>query len=220
VRAGADLQRREPGLTRPPGTRLSLPGSEWDRSPREDPDCYPGPIPPFAFRFGGAWIEPLGSERHVAELERHEVAVLAYGSNACPGQLRRKLGDHVSDPPVVLPVVVDGLLVVFADLLARYGSVPATVAASPLVRDERTHVLLCSAAVAEVIDGTEGGYHRLPLHPEVHPVRLVAGRAPVPGCSAYVGVRGPLRDHRGALVPLAALAQPEAREVHAAARGR
>jgi hypothetical protein len=148
------------------------------------------------------------------------VAVLAYGSNACPGQLRRKLGDHVADPPAVLPVVVDGLLVVFADLLARYGSVPATIAAVPHARGTRSHVLLCSAAVADVIDLSEGGYHRLPLRPDVHPVRLVAGGVPVPGCAAYVGVRGPLLDERGEPVPLGALAQRDARVLHAAARGR
>lgn len=142
------------------------------------------------------------------------MALLAYGSNACPGQLRRKLGDRLAQPAVVLPVEVEGLAVVFADLLARYGSVPATVVAHE-GGTARTHVLLCSAAVADVIDLTEGGYHRLPLDAGVHPVRLAAGGVPLPSCEAYVGVRGPLLDERGRPVPLTSLTQAEARGVHA-----
>jgi hypothetical protein len=175
-------------------------------------------VPPFGYRFGGGWVERVPEEEHAEQLGRHEVALLAYGSNACPGQLRRKLGDQLADPPVVLPVEVDGLLVVFADLLAGYGSVPATVAAVPGAVASRTHVLLCSAAVAEVIDLTEGGYRRLPLDPGVHPVRLAADGTPVPGCEAYVGVRGPLLDDGDAPVPLGALTQPQARALHAERR--
>jgi hypothetical protein len=158
-----------------------------------------------------------GPAAQVAELERHDVALLAYGSNACPGQLRRKLGDEVAPPPVVLPVEVHGIAVVFADLLAGYGSVPATVVAEPGTT-AGSHVLLCSTAVADVIDLTEGGYRRLPLDPEVHPVRLAEGGVVVPACEAYVGVRGPLLDDGGAPVPLEALSQPRARALLAERR--
>jgi hypothetical protein len=191
------------------GRPIAIVGSEWDRAPRVDPDGYPGPVPPFPYRFGGSWIEPIEEPQVVEELGRHPVAILAYGSNACPGQLRRKLGEQVEPALAVLPVDAEGLLVTFAALRASYGSVPATVVAAP--GSSRTHVLLLPEERALQIDATEGSYLRLALDPEVHPVCLAGGGRRLERCETYVALAGPLLDDDGSPVPLAALDQPAAR---------
>lgn len=86
-------------------------------------------------------------------------------------------------------------------------------------------VLLLGLGVAVFVGGlysgisgigdTVEGYHRLPLDPDVHPVRLAAGGTPVPHCEVYVGVRGPLLDDADAPVPLHAITQAQARALHA-----
>ena len=191
------------------GGPIAIAGSEWDRAPRVEPDGYPGPVPPFPYRFGGSWIEPVDERELAAELGRHPVAMLAYGSNACPGQLRRKLGEQVEPPLVVLPVEVEGLLITFAALRASYGSVPATVVAAP--GTSRTHVLLLPEERALQIDATEAAYARLPLDPARHPVRLPDGTPLAVRCDAYVAEAGPLLGGDGRPVPLADLDQVSAR---------
>ncbi|KAI0566898.1 6-phosphofructo-2-kinase/fructose-2 6-biphosphatase 4 [Gracilaria domingensis] len=60
-----------------------------------------------------------------ADVSRFHV-VLAIGSNAAPEQLRRKYG-NTELPVHVVPVQVRGMDVVYAALMAPYGSIPATV---------------------------------------------------------------------------------------------
>lgn len=59
-------------------------------------------------------------------------AVAAVGSNAAPGQLRRKFAAHLDDVAIlVIPITVPDHIVAYANRLAEYGSVPATLVARP-----------------------------------------------------------------------------------------
>ncbi|MCH8489031.1 MAG: hypothetical protein LAT81_03740 [Oceanicaulis sp.] len=59
-------------------------------------------------------------------------AVAAVGSNAAPGQLRRKFAAHLDDVAIlVIRITVPDHIVAYANRLAEYASVPATLVARP-----------------------------------------------------------------------------------------
>src|SRR5690606_19462991 len=94
---------------------------------------YPYERPRWSFR---CWphhdhVAPVGVLRR-GELDGR-AAVLAIGSNAAPDQLRRKFGSHHSgaQPIVVLRAGLRDHDVVFAAMVASYGSVPATLLEAP-----------------------------------------------------------------------------------------
>ncbi len=86
-------------------------------------------------------------------------AVLGYGSNASPVQLRNKYRDA---GPVVMPTLraeIVGLDVVYAPIVSYYGSIPATLAVSPGVRAEAWVQLLTEAQLTEMHASEARGVH-------------------------------------------------------------
>lgn len=102
----------------------------------------------------------LGHETlHPAELEvdpAERVAMLAYGSNAAPEVLARKLA--LSDQPVlVVPAWLDGFDVVYSAHISPYGAVPATLQRSAGT-EVRAHVVYMTEAQAGLVAATEPNY--------------------------------------------------------------
>lgn len=164
---------------------------------------YPYERPPGAFRYWPALdrVEPIRSVGASAD----RAPVLAIGSNAAPVQLRRKFGGHPSGrrPIEVVPAMVRDHDVVHAAMVARYGSVPATLVARPGTTCH-VHVTLLDPPQLDHMHETEGlgsAYQLVRLDP-----RLV--EAPVLGAlssvEAYVATAGPMLVH-GTPVALAAI---------------
>lgn len=83
-------------------------------------------------------------------------AMLAYGSNAAPEVLARKLA--LSDQPVlVVPAWLDDFDVVYSAHISPYGAVPATLQRSPGTR-VRVHVVYMTSAQVGLVDATEPNY--------------------------------------------------------------
>ena len=128
--------------------------------------------------------------------------VIAYGANASPEALARKLpGARIA----ALAARLRGWAVVHSAHLSPYGAVPATI-----VRDAEAewpvHVLLVDEG-HERLDATEPNYRRVTLHD----LDLeVDGLGRVPSAEAYVSRHGPLVLD-GAPVPLGSVPQPELR---------
>lgn len=82
--------------------------------------------------------------------------MLAYGSNAAPEVLARKLA--LSDQPVlVVPGWLDDFDVVYSAHISPYGAVPATLQRSPGTR-VRVHVVYMTSAQVGLVDATEPNY--------------------------------------------------------------
>ena len=79
--------------------------------------------------------------------------VLAYGSNASPAQLRRKLPE-IKEPIAVLEASVRDLDVVYSARFAKYGAIPATLASSPGTT-LHTHVVFLTKDQLRLIHKTE-----------------------------------------------------------------
>jgi hypothetical protein len=90
-------------------------------------------------------------------IERDErVPLLAYGSNAAPRVLARKLAlSH--EPVLVVPASLHGFDVVYSAHISPYGAVPATLQRSPGTAVE-VHVIYATEAQAGVITATEPNY--------------------------------------------------------------
>jgi hypothetical protein len=80
-------------------------------------------------------------------------AVLAYGSNASPESLRWKFPDHVAVLPL-LRGTATGIDVVYSAHMTVYGSIPATLQASPGTRAE-VFVALLTQAQLELVAAWE-----------------------------------------------------------------
>jgi hypothetical protein len=91
-------------------------------------------------------------------------AVLAYGSNAAPSQLKRKFAATLKDEMVpVLKAFLPGFDVVFSARLSRYGAIPATLAPSKGTVLETFVTCLTDGQLAkmhetEIDTGKRGGY--------------------------------------------------------------
>ena len=81
------------------------------------------------------------------------IPVLAYGSNASPEQLRRKLSP-IKDPIAVLSATLKDLDVIFSGQFSRYGAVPATITSSKGTM-LYTHVVLLTKKQLSIIHKTE-----------------------------------------------------------------
>ncbi len=107
--------------------------------------------------------EPFVQLRHETlaadeiEIDRDErTAMLAYGSNAAPEVLARKLA--LSDQPVlVLPAWLDDFDVVYSAHISPYGAVPATLQRSPGTR-VRVHLVYMTDAQVGLVSATEPNY--------------------------------------------------------------
>src|SRR4051794_21165790 len=166
----------------------------WKKRPQpsEWADGYPFHRPERSFFLGGADEGPLPAS----------APILAYGANASPAALERKLpGARVA----ALAGTLRGWSVVHSAHVSPYGAVPATI-----VPDETcelpVHVLYMDEDRAR-LDATEPNYRRLWLRGLDLDVDSVGS---VPAVEAYVSRHGPLVID-GRPVPLNARPQPELR---------
>lgn len=148
-------------------------------------DPYPGARPAFDF----VQHEGVGHAYTGPPDDLPRVALLAYGSNACPAKiewLRTALG--LPGPVVVRRAVTTGLAAVWAaGLRVVDDQRPATLCARPGTL-ERHAVWFATAEQLAVLDAGEGRgtrYRLVRLH--TGDVRLADG-TPVPGPLAYVGL--------------------------------
>ena len=126
--------------------------------------------------------------------------LLAYGANASPERLARKLpGARVA----ALAGTLRGYAVVHSAHVSPYGAVPATLVPAPGA-EEPVHVLFVDGG-PERLDATEPNYRRVRLHGvDLEVDRL--GR--LDAVDAYVSHHGPLVDGDGP-VPLGGKPQDE-----------
>jgi hypothetical protein len=173
---------------------------------------YGPPTYPFA-QLGHQTLDP-------AELEidrEQRTPVLAYGSNAAPQVLSRKLA--LSDQPVlVLPARLAGFDVVYSAHISPYGAIPATLQRSP-GPEVRVHVIYMTSAQIGVISATEPNYE--PQLLEGIECQLEGDGEHLPEVSAYISRHGCLLvgDSEVALAAVAAtgrtlaeMSEPEAME--------
>lgn len=148
---------------------------------------YPYPAPDHDFLFAGGDIAPLSAEAGLSARQ----PVIAVGSNRAPEQLARKFGTGAG---VEIPVTwawMHGFDVVYCAHLAAYGSVPATLHASPGT-DVRVAVTWLTESQLERMHETENvGENYVYGTFDEDVIDLGAGRPAVPpGC--YITRRGAL----------------------------
>jgi hypothetical protein len=121
--------------------------------------------------------------------------VVAVGSNASPGQVRRKLLRHSVRPVVPMTLAeVPGIIPGVSAHVSRPGYVPAVPVEAAEV--SRLFVLWLDDDELAALDRTEPNYRRCRLPAERHPVVSASG-APLPPCFVYVGKHGHLVDAQG-----------------------
>ena len=175
---------------------------------------YPYRAPPGPFIQLGH--QTLAPEEIDLDLEER-TPVLAYGSNAAPKVLSRKLA--LSDQPVlVVPARLCEFDVVYSAHISPYGAIPATLQRSSGT-EVRVHVIYMTSAQIGVISATEPNYEAELL--EDVECRLEDGEE-LREVSAYISRHGCLLIDGSEValtaVPangrtLAALAEPEAMEL-------
>jgi hypothetical protein len=129
-------------------------------------------------------------------------ALLAYGANASPEALTRKLAHLPPEPIAVLRVALRGWDVVYSAHITRYGSVPAAVVPSPGTV-ANVHLVFPSEAQMEAIAASEGENYRLEQLADFTATYEVGGEGPRE-IDAFIGAYGPLLVD-GAPVALAAI---------------
>ncbi|MFG2882649.1 hypothetical protein ACGFYV_10085 [Streptomyces sp. NPDC048297] len=160
-------------------------------APHDHPLSYPGAWPTESGLLHGDRMLPL--ERLVHE---DRVPVLAVGSNACPGQLRRKMDDFGIDSPIpMVRVRVTGIDVGVSAHVSRMGYVSASPVKSPHAVRELFLIWLDPRQLA-VMDASELNFWRARLPaPDVR-IELPDGST-LPGAHAYVNWHGVLHDGAG-----------------------
>ena len=148
-------------------------------APRTSPLCYPGVHPLESYllsgpndldinpikvadtlggsNVGGATLSKKLDSLGATPLERR-YPIIGYGSNANPAQLQNKFYDKDDDTSTVIPVfkaTLEGYDVVYANSFASYGSIPATITASPGTTVSVWITLLDKSQLA-TMDKTEG----------------------------------------------------------------
>jgi len=141
---------------------------------------YDRPTRPFAQR-GHLTMDP--DEAGIDPAERRPL--LAYGSNAAPRVLARKLALS-RDPVLVVPATLREFDVVYSAHISPYGAVPATLQRSPGTAVE-AHVIYMTDAQIELITATEPNYEPATLR-EVE-CQLEAGET-LTELTAYVSRHG------------------------------
>jgi hypothetical protein len=129
-------------------------------------------------------------------------ALLAYGANASPEALTRKLAALPPEPIPVLRVALSGWDVVYSAHVTRYGAVPAAVVASPGTVAS-VHLVFPNDEQLAAIAATEGANYRLEQLADFTAELEVGGEGPRE-IDAFVSVHGPLLLD-GAPVALAAI---------------
>jgi hypothetical protein len=116
-----------------------------------------------------ARLSELLTHRQLSDFEAGAYhAVAAVGSNAAPGQLRRKFAGHLDDVAIlVIRITVPDHIVAYANRLAEYASVPATLVARP-GGTARVWATLLSARDYAIMNATEDRgavYDGVPIKP-------------------------------------------------------
>ena len=156
---------------------------------------YPGRRPRFSFFFThhGIYRCPLRSlnglltARHLAPVSER-IPVLAYGSNACPGQLYRKYNQdsRLTNVPVLYGRL-NGADVVYSRRFTRGGYVPATLVRAR--RSLQSWVTLLTAEQLSAMDSTEGRPNVYQLV-EVAKLKFFMRRLQVSPLFTYLDVSG------------------------------
>ncbi|MEU8381804.1 hypothetical protein [Streptosporangium sp. NPDC048865] len=127
------------------------------------------------------------------------------GSNAAPGQLRRKFTAAGIRPVVPLtPATAHGVAPGVSAHVSRSAYLPA--APVRVAGASRLFVVWVDDAQLAALDATEPNYFRLPLPPDSFPVTLPSGEV-LPSCHVYAGRHGCLVGEEGE--PLRLAPQPE-----------
>lgn len=157
-----------------------FPGAE------QDPLAYPGRRPEFSFvyhqgavhrvqvngedpselRVGAVSLDEFLREHNSPPLEQRK-AVLAVGSNGCPGRLEEKYKDQ---PDTAIPVFVgtiDNTAVVYSRRIVSYGALPATYLRHPGARSWLSVTMLTDEQF-ESMNRTESGYALVQVGEQFH----------------------------------------------------
>jgi hypothetical protein len=129
-------------------------------------------------------------------------ALLAYGANASPEALTRKLAALPPAPIPVLRVALSGWDVVYSAHVTRYGAVPAAVVASPGTVAS-VHLVFPNDEQLAALAATEGRNYRLERLVDFTAELEMGGEGPRE-IDAFISVHGPLLSG-GAPVALAAI---------------
>jgi hypothetical protein len=144
--------------------------------------------------------EAASPARFDAAVRAGAVGVLAYGSNASPAVLRRKLGEEVAAAVVARRVVLRDADVVYSAHISAHGAIPGTLHPSPGTEVDAWLLAVPSHAMP-ALDATEPNYRRRPYA----------------GAHAYLSRHGALRVDDG---PVALAAVPaRGRRLRALAQG-
>lgn len=117
-------------------------------------------------------------------------ALLAYGANASPEALTRKLAVLPPRPIPVLRVALRGWDVVYSAHVTRYGAVPAAVVASPGTVAS-VHLVFPDDEQRVALAATEGQNYRLERLVDLIAELDVGGEGPSE-IDAFISVHGPL----------------------------
>ncbi|MBS1863675.1 MAG: hypothetical protein JSS68_18420 [Actinobacteria bacterium] len=117
-------------------------------------------------------------------------ALLAYGANASPEALARKLAHLPPRPLAALRVALGGWDVVYSSHVTRYGSVPAAVVPSPGTV-AAVHLVFPDDEQLEALAATEGENYRLEQLVDFSAEPAIGGEGPTE-IDAFVSVHGPL----------------------------
>lgn len=157
---------------------------------------YPYAIPKRSFALAAGKLLDLGE----VEVElSSRVAVLAYGSNAAPAVLARKLA-RSGDPVPVLRATLHGFEAVYSAHISTYGSIPATL--RPRQATELSaFVAHLTGQQLELLSRTEPNYDLAAIEGGA----CVPAAAPPPASLwAYISRHGSLL-HRGAEIAVEAI---------------
>jgi len=161
--------------------------------------AYPYNLPAGSFVQVGDRTLPVPPEEPDIDGRR---ALLAYGANASPEALTRKLARLPPEPIAVLRVLLTGWDVVYSAHVTRYGSVPAAVVPSPGTVAS-VHLVFPSDEQLAAITATEGANYELRQLADFSAEYEIGGEGPVE-IDAFISVHGPLLLD-GAPVALAAI---------------
>jgi hypothetical protein len=149
--------------------------------------AYPYDPPTGSFVQVGDRTLPVPPEEIDVEGRR---ALLAYGANASPEALTRKLAALTPAPIPVLRVALSGWDVVYSAHVTRYGAVPAAVVASPGTVAS-VHLVFPDDEQLAAIAATEGANYRLERLADFTAELEIGGEGPRE-IDAFIGVHGPL----------------------------
>jgi hypothetical protein len=149
--------------------------------------AYPYDPPAGSFVQIGDRTLPVPPEEIDVEGRR---ALLAYGANASPEALTRKLAALRPEPIPVLRVSLHGWDVVYSAHVTRYGAVPAAVVASPGTVAS-VHLVFPNDEQLAALAATEGQNYRLERLVDFTAELEIGGEGPTE-IDAFISVHGPL----------------------------